>query len=54
MKAVIPFILVKYALLIGTNMVIYGLYNKDIEKPQQMFYEGNNFPVVTLNDLIDV
>ena len=43
------------ALLIATNMVIIcGLHNEDFEKPIQVFYEDNNFPVVTLNDLIDL
>ena len=45
----------KKATLIGTNMVmICGLHDEDFEKPIQMFHEGNNFPVVTLDDLIYV
>ena len=37
---------------IGTNIVmVCGLHNEDFEKSTQVFYEDNNFPVVTLNDL---
>ena len=35
-------------------VMICGLYNEDFEKPIQVFNEDNNFPAVTLNDLIDV
>ena len=55
MKAVKPLYLSEKALLIGTNMLmICGFHDEDFEKPIQIFYEGNNFPVVTMNDLIDV
>ena len=47
--------LLEKAFLIGINIVeFYGLHNEDFEKPIQVFYEDNNFPVVTLNDPIDV
>ena len=34
--------------------MICGLHNEDFDKSRQVFYEDNNFPVVTLNELIDV